>query len=301
MSPPNQAVYHGDILGEDDVYHIASISKSISTQIGFSSFDSGLMSIAVSEVAMNVIRHAKCGVVSIKLTGNKKGVEVTIEDKGPGIENIKEAMSDGFSSYGSMGMGLGASQRSVDELKFNKHDSTGTSITLKKYLPVPEDYIDISVISSISSPYLANGDKHHVFKYNGDKVLLAFFEYRFNDLGEDPIQVRERNSLIKSNLHLPLDRLMDLTIEFFSNATNLHDIKISLFRLTPNTIEYSTLGLIDIFDYPNQEFNTLKSSHLNEDTVFNNRNTTTIKRPKSFCFVIQSQKITHKGLSSLTQ
>jgi len=133
-----------------DAYFISQKAKEFAFQMNFSEFECGMIGLATSEITTNVIRHATEGTVNIRQTNNNKGIEVIIEDKGLGIKNITEAISEGFSTFpGGLGLGLGAVQRSIDEMIINKSNCTGTSITLRHYLP-------LSIVILIATPSLSH-------------------------------------------------------------------------------------------------------------------------------------------------
>src|SRR5205807_7876660 len=73
---------------------------------------------AGSELARNIIRYATHGqgTASIEqLTGGgRRGVRAVFTDTGPGIADLDQAMRDGFSTAGSLGLGLPGSRRRAD-------------------------------------------------------------------------------------------------------------------------------------------------------------------------------------------
>src|SRR5687768_7569649 len=79
----------------------------------------GNISIVVTEIATNLIKHAKQGEIIAQLLGGEHGpvgLEILGIDRGPGITNIGLSMKDGYSTVkGSAGIGLGAIQRLASE------------------------------------------------------------------------------------------------------------------------------------------------------------------------------------------
>src|SRR3972149_2999243 len=90
----------------------------------------------VSELARNIVVHAKGGKVSVFKTraGDKTGLKVVFEDKGPGIPDIERALQEGFSTVGSMGIGLKGAKRLVDESDIKSFPGKGTTVTIIKWL-----------------------------------------------------------------------------------------------------------------------------------------------------------------------
>src|SRR4051812_40851482 len=84
------------------------LGRSLATLIGFGPTDVALISTAISELARNTLRYARTGDILISLieNGRDRGIMITADDQGPGILNLNHAMMDGFSTSGSLGLGL---------------------------------------------------------------------------------------------------------------------------------------------------------------------------------------------------
>ena len=74
---------------------------------GFSEEDEGRVTLVVTELATNIVKHGKAGDILIGAYG-EAGVEVIALDNGPGIARLDDALADGYSSAGTAGGGLGA-------------------------------------------------------------------------------------------------------------------------------------------------------------------------------------------------
>lgn len=82
-------------------------------QVNLAESDAGAVAIAVTELATNLVKHARggkiiCGAVA---DDGVRGVRVVAIDKGPGIRNVADAIEDGYSTAGTSGTGLGAVKR----------------------------------------------------------------------------------------------------------------------------------------------------------------------------------------------
>lgn len=60
-------------------------------------------------------------------------MRATFTDEGPGIEDLDAALTDGFSTAGSLGLGLPGSRRLVDELTISSSPGSGTTVTIVKW------------------------------------------------------------------------------------------------------------------------------------------------------------------------
>jgi serine/threonine-protein kinase RsbT len=88
---------------------------------------------AGSEIARNILKFATegrgCLVTEQILLGGRHGPRATFYDQGPGIADIDTAMIDGFSTSGSLGLGLPGAKRLVDEMEIHS-DESGTCVVL---------------------------------------------------------------------------------------------------------------------------------------------------------------------------
>ncbi|MBE7033299.1 MAG: anti-sigma regulatory factor [Ruminococcaceae bacterium] len=98
------------------------------------------VSIAMYEGEINMVIHAGGGVIDVEITETE--IIMTLADKGPGIENVELAMSEGFSTapdnirslgFGA-GMGLPNIKKYTDEFSIDTKVGEGTTLNLKVYL-----------------------------------------------------------------------------------------------------------------------------------------------------------------------
>jgi anti-sigma regulatory factor (Ser/Thr protein kinase) len=103
----------------------------LADQLLFSEERAGQAALIVSELATNLVKHAKHGEMLLRrlsLEGpHPDGIEIVALDKGPGLDNVALSRTDGFSTAGTLGHGLGAAERQSDEFDLYTHP-TGTVI-----------------------------------------------------------------------------------------------------------------------------------------------------------------------------
>jgi serine/threonine-protein kinase RsbT len=63
----------------------------------------------------------------------KVGVELTLEDNGPGIADIEQVMQEGYTTSGGLGLGLPGTKRLMDEFEIASEVGKGTRITMRKW------------------------------------------------------------------------------------------------------------------------------------------------------------------------
>lgn len=100
-----------------DVGKARQASKTIARALGFGPVEREEVGIAVTELASNLLKHAGEGRLTLLpiRESDRVGIQIESVDNGPGIENIEQAITDGFSTVGSLGYGLGAVNRLMDD------------------------------------------------------------------------------------------------------------------------------------------------------------------------------------------
>jgi serine/threonine-protein kinase RsbT len=128
---------HVAINSDQDIVAARQKGRTLAAVLGFSSGDATLIATAISELARNIITYAKSGEIQLKeLNGTaRQGIQVVARDEGPGIPDIPQALRDGFSTSGSLGLGLPGVKRLMDEFEIVSAEALGTTVTAKKWKP----------------------------------------------------------------------------------------------------------------------------------------------------------------------
>ena len=97
--------------------------------------------LAVTEVAVNLNKHAVDGALLLRLVecGDGVAVELLAIDHGPGMADVADARQDGVSSAGTLGIGLGAVERLADGFDVFSLPGRGT-VLVARFRERPEGY-----------------------------------------------------------------------------------------------------------------------------------------------------------------
>ena len=124
------------IAADQDIVAARQKGRALATELGFSPSDSTLIATAISELARNIVSYARRGEIVLETTsksGGRQGDVVVARDQGPGIPNIDQALRDGYSSSGSLGLGLPGVRRLMDEFEITSEVGRGTTVTVRKW------------------------------------------------------------------------------------------------------------------------------------------------------------------------
>ena len=110
--------------------------RELAAEAGFQGSDLTVIATAISEVARNIVEHARKGeiILCIVQNGTQKGIRVEARDDGPGISNIELAMQDGFSTGRGLGLGLPGTRRLMDDFVIVSKVGQGTSVVATKWI-----------------------------------------------------------------------------------------------------------------------------------------------------------------------
>jgi serine/threonine-protein kinase RsbT len=124
------------IRNEMDVRRVVLESTRFSQELGFDETPSRMIATAVSELARNILKYAGSGKLRLQRVEEqgRRGIEIEVSDHGPGIENLDAAMSDHFSSGGTLGLGLPGVKRLMDEFSLESTPGEGTLVKARKWL-----------------------------------------------------------------------------------------------------------------------------------------------------------------------
>lgn len=127
------------IASDSDIVTARQKGRELSGELHFSPTDLTIIATAISELARNIVQYAGCGEIvlsPIEFSDEhgtvRTGIAVVAQDNGRGIPNISQAMRDGFSTSGSLGLGLPGVKRLMDEFEIIS-DGRGTIVTVKKW------------------------------------------------------------------------------------------------------------------------------------------------------------------------
>jgi anti-sigma regulatory factor (Ser/Thr protein kinase) len=124
------------IVSDADIVEARMAARALAAGIGFAGVDLVMITTAVSEVARNIVEYAKPGeVILAPVDGSRRGLQVVARDQGPGIADVAQAMTDGFSTSRGLGLGLPGARRLMDEFSVDSKPGRGTTITMRKWLP----------------------------------------------------------------------------------------------------------------------------------------------------------------------
>jgi serine/threonine-protein kinase RsbT len=132
-APPGDAL---PIASNEDVVQVRQSVRAVAAAIGMSLVDQTKIVTAASELARNTFVHGGGGVAQVEQVVNARGrpgVRLVFTDKGPGIPDVDQALTEGWTTGGGLGLGLPGTRRLVDEFELETEVGAGTTVTVAKW------------------------------------------------------------------------------------------------------------------------------------------------------------------------
>jgi len=124
-----------EIRASDDVVLVRQAVRKKSVALGFGLVDQTKVVTASSELARNTLDYGGGGRVHLETVenGTRSGLRVIFEDQGPGIPDIKLALTDGYTTGSGMGLGLSGAKRLSDEFEIDSKPGEGTRVSILRW------------------------------------------------------------------------------------------------------------------------------------------------------------------------
>lgn len=120
---------------EQDVVLARQLARKLAQECGMRLIDLTKLVTAVSELARNTMVYGGGGDMDWEIVeeGTRTGLRLTFRDEGPGIPDLKLAMTDGWTSGGGLGLGLTGAKRLVDDFELDTAPGAGTRVMICKW------------------------------------------------------------------------------------------------------------------------------------------------------------------------
>ncbi|MFL9813247.1 ATP-binding protein [Stutzerimonas sp. VN223-3] len=166
------------IEDSSQVGHARRVAQRLAESLDFGDTDAGRVALAATELATNLLKHAHHGALHLRSipASTGFGIEIIAVDRGPGF-NLSECLTDGFSTGGTQGTGLGALMRQAQ--CFDAYsDSRGSAVLVQLY---PRNVSALPLRVGVNQHSLADDPAC------GDTWHLAIDEHRISALVIDGI------------------------------------------------------------------------------------------------------------------
>ena len=167
------------------------------TRLGFPEARTGEVGIAVTEAGTNLAKHARQGQILLRLRrlheGASAALEVVVLDSGPGMREATLSATDGHSTAGTLGIGLGEIRRLSSTCAIHSVPGRGTVLvaTFRAGADVPADR-DVAGITRPMTGEEVCGDGYAA-RSDGDRTVVMLSD----GLGHGPLAARATHEAVR--------------------------------------------------------------------------------------------------------
>ncbi|WP_418320315.1 SpoIIE family protein phosphatase [Piscinibacter sakaiensis] len=157
-------------------------------------------SLVASELCTNILKYAERGQIMIRTLaadGMAHGLDIVALDRGPGIDNFDAALKDGFTTGGSLGIGLGTMRRAAALFDVYTAPGLGTAVMVRMHekravVPADEGFAVASLMTPIRGE-IVSGDNWSCLRF-GQSLAVAVVD----GLGHGPKAAEAAHAAIDS-------------------------------------------------------------------------------------------------------
>lgn len=141
------------VKSELDVLVSRQRARQITELCGFSPQDQVRIATVVSEMARNIYNYATSGKVEFAVSKATiaQDLVISVEDDGPGIDNLDAILDGRYQSKTGMGLGILGARRLMDHVDITTAKHVGTTIVLKRALPAGAPVVTSTMVGSFSA------------------------------------------------------------------------------------------------------------------------------------------------------
>jgi serine/threonine-protein kinase RsbT len=123
------------IQAPEDIVKVRQVVRTRAVELGFSLVDQTKLVTAASELARNTLEYGGGGVMQLEQVAEhgRRGLRLSFSDRGPGIADIEQALRDGYTTGGGLGLGLGGAKRLSNEFAIESKVGEGTCVTMVRW------------------------------------------------------------------------------------------------------------------------------------------------------------------------
>jgi anti-sigma regulatory factor (Ser/Thr protein kinase) len=207
-------------------------AAAIVRNLGFNEEQTGIASLVVTEMATNLLKHAIGGRIILRPLNENghTGIELLAVDQGPGIQDINRCMTDGFSTAGSPGTGLGAIVRMSSVFDIFSQPGRGTVLLSQIWAQgaPPESQVVVGAVCLPKPAEQACGDAwHRISGEHAQRVLVV------DGLGHGPLAQQAAHEAVRVVQANPATGLKDLLKDLHAELRPTRGASLAVCDLKP--------------------------------------------------------------------
>ncbi|WP_053174677.1 ATP-binding SpoIIE family protein phosphatase [Nonomuraea sp. SBT364] len=198
------------------------------------------IAVAVTEAVSNLVKHAEQGMALVRLCpGAPDVVELITLDRGPGMPDVARALRDGYSTSGTLGIGLGAIARIASRYDVHSLPGRGTVLAVQfgaAELPAPPPATGL--VRPIGEEPVS-GDSYAIVTNGPETTVLVC-----DGLGHGPAAAQASREAVALFLRAPGDEPKEILDRVHRGLRSTRGGAVAVARVSATTVSYAGLGNI---------------------------------------------------------
>lgn len=224
-------------------------ARAFAGGLGFEERECDRIALVASELATNLVTHGGGGTLTLDVAreGERTGIQLVAEDGGAGIVDAERALTDGYSTAGGLGLGLGTVHRLMDDVEFTTPPQGGLRVVCRRWIRPQETWAGIRLLDCgvATRPRQAA-------KENGDAFVVKYWEAHalvgiLDGLGHGELaqQAAQQGRLyLEDHCDQPLDRLF-AGVDRACRRTRGLVMALARFDLTGGQFDFASVGNVE--------------------------------------------------------
>ncbi|WP_254885619.1 SpoIIE family protein phosphatase [Streptomyces sp. NA02950] len=225
------------------VHLAAATAREVARERGLPGALPDQAAVIASELASNLDKHASNGTLYIQPTPLGAGVEIMAADRGPGMPELERCLADGYTTAGTLGVGLGAVSRLATHFTIRTGTDGGVGAgtwACARLTPPGDRETGLQDVGSVCLAVEGEedcGDARAVVQ-TGETRTAAVVD----GLGHGPQAAEAAQVALRSFLADPDQPLPDLLTAMNRALRRTRGAAVGLLRLGPQGADYCGIG-----------------------------------------------------------
>ena len=122
------------VHASEDIVRVRQAVRAWAVQLGFNLVDqTKIVTAAVGHRVAGQLAGGGTAELESIVDGKRRGLRLTFTDQGPGIADAEQALKDGFTTGGGLGLGLGGAKRLSNEFEIRSQPGAGTTVRITRW------------------------------------------------------------------------------------------------------------------------------------------------------------------------
>jgi anti-sigma regulatory factor (Ser/Thr protein kinase)/serine/threonine protein phosphatase PrpC len=238
------------VAGPAQARAASDATKGFAAALGFSPVECEEIALVVAELTSNLIKHVGEGDIQLRSieSAGRAGIEIVSEDNGTGIPDVERGITDGYSTAGSLGGGLGAVNRLMDGLEFFPRPQAGLRIVCQRWVRpatrnVSGRWLEFGAATRACRMLPENGDTFVIRQWEGHALAGVI-----DGLGHGPFAQRAAQAArhyIEHHFDQPLESLFR-GVGRACHATRGVVMALARFDLAEAKVQVASVGNVEL-------------------------------------------------------